>query len=153
LIFALRSLLIASLSSSLLVSASRAPATVPSSFAGRSMDCCVKGILGSNAEVSPAARRAASSLRCCLAALRRSFLDLAGWGQLSSQTAICISNRTDFQSVEECFTEEEYGARNTYHTYHPPQNLHLPPSPWPPNTSTAIQDIRPLAAQSDHLCP
>lgn len=63
LILFLLSLLIASLSSSLLSPASNAPLIVPSSFAGRSIDCCVSGIFGSSTLRSPDARRAASSFR------------------------------------------------------------------------------------------
>jgi hypothetical protein len=77
LIFALLSLLIAALNSSLLASASNAPDIVPLSLDGRSMDCCVIGILGARASAPPEAMSLASILARCFAALRRSFLDFA----------------------------------------------------------------------------
>ena len=73
----LLSALIASLNSPLFSPASNAPASVPSSFAGKSIDCFVMGIFGCNADRSPDASNFASNFLCALAAFLRIFFDLA----------------------------------------------------------------------------
>ena len=85
LIFALRSLLMAFLTSSLFSTASRAPFTVPSSFAGRSIVCRCKGTFGARASVSPDASSLASSFLCRFAAMRRCFLDFATEESVTAQ--------------------------------------------------------------------
>jgi hypothetical protein len=143
LILLLRSFLIAFLNCPLASSATKAPSTDPVSLAGRSILCFVIGIFGSI--IWPESRIFSSSLRCCFATLRRTFLDFAGASQHRESWRCVNLNRLDRNKEP---TKMGIGRAYRIRPQRHRQLHHCPYSRL--DISIAIQDTRVPPALLDH---